>query len=192
MNTPLRRTRNILAQLRAGAEAGQRLYVLVDCAHHTTLYDRLADVRTRVACLLDDHELTHAQEAAPHLVELGDPQTWAGIIGQGHGHAWCSYVRSAAVFDSLAHHLRRYVKCRTRDSRGRGQDAYFAFWDPRVAADWLPLLGPDEASQFFAQVDAFFGEVAGQPDTLARYRYDYANATVRIEPLTLAHEGNQT
>lgn len=190
MSTPLRRTRNILAQLRAGAEPGQRLYALVDCAHHTTLYNRLAGVGARTACLFDDYELPHVQEAAPHLVELGDPLTWAGIVGEGHGRAWCSYVRSAAAFDSLANHLRRYVKCRMRDSRGRGQDAYFAFWDPRVAADWLPVLGPDEASQFFAQVDAFFGEVAAQPDTLIRYRYDRGDAVVRIEPLSLAHEGS--
>lgn len=184
MKTPLQRTRALFALLET-SHPSHRVYALIDCAQEPGLLGRLERAGAPMACLFDEHEAMHAREAAPHLVELTDPATLAGIIGEGHGRAWCLYMQSTAGFDALMEHLRRYVKCRVRDEDGRGSDAYFAFWDPRVASEWIPSLNPDEARDLFAPVKAFFGEMSGQPDILVRYRYEQGN--VHIESLALTH-----
>ena len=185
MKTPLARGRAVLAALQQGAGTGQ-WYALVDCAHHPSLFQRLGESGAPMACLFEEPEAEHARAAAPHLVDLSGASAVVDIIGEGHGRAWCMYVQSDAGFAPLLEHLRRFMKCRMRDAKGRGVDAYFAFWDPRVAADWLPGLEAEQAGDVFAQVAAFVGEVAATPDALALYRYD--QGPVRVEPVALTNQ----
>lgn len=178
MKPPSKTSKALTDALRDELPPGHDVYALVDGAHDPHLLPQIISSGHRFACLFDEREAAHLAHSAVFLVHVPADHDLIGILGHGLGRAWFSFVRSALDFDAVLHHLQQYSKCRHDEGNGRAVDAYFAFWDPRVAADWLPTLQGVTAQHFFAPFEAFCAESPAREDRLMLYRYVDAAVTV--------------
>jgi len=170
MKLPSKVSAALTNALRDGLPQDHAIHVLIDGAHDPQLLPQIVRSGHRYACLFDELEASHLTHAAPYLVELPEDHDLVGLLGRGFGRKWYSFVRTAAHFDTLLHHLRRYAKCRHDTGKGHTIDAYFAYWDPRVAADWFATLRGEEAQQFFDPIEAVFAEDPNSAGCLIAYR----------------------
>jgi len=171
MTLPSRTSKALTRALRNGLPEDHEVYALVDGAHDPQLLSQIISSGHRFACLFDEPEAAHLAHSAAFLVHVPADHDLIGIFGQGLGRNWFSFVRSTWGFNAVLLHLRQYTKCRHDEGDGRAVDAYFAFWDPRVATDWLPTLQGEAAQRFFAPIEAFCAESPGRTDRLTIYRY---------------------
>jgi hypothetical protein len=77
------------------------------------------------------------------------------VLSAGWGHAWGIWLVSAAPFDEIRHHLRRFL-C-VQDEAGRR--LLFRYYDPVVLARFLPTCTAAELTELFGPIDAFLVEV---------------------------------
>jgi hypothetical protein len=70
------------------------------------------------------------------------------LIKDGWSHGWGFYCATAAGFDELCEHWRRYLILRTTD----GRPLTFRFWDPRILRALVPMMSPQEAGDFLGPV----------------------------------------
>ena len=178
MKLPTCTARALTDALRTDLPAGHSVYALIDGAHDPKLLPQIMYSGHPFACLFSETEAAHLGHAAPFLVELPSYHDLTGILGMGLGLAMYSFVRSPLEFVSLLNHLGRYTTCRHHSGNGRSIDAYFAYWDPRVAADWLPTLEGQAAEQFFGPLESFCAEVPGSTERLALYRHQGSSVAV--------------
>ena len=188
MTLPTRTSNALTTMLRDGLPDGHGLYALVDGAHHPHLLPQIISSGHRFACLFDEREAAHLAHSAPFLVDVPANHDLVGILGQGLGRAWFSFVRSAWDFDAVLQHLQQYIKCRHDIGNGRTVDAYFAFWDPRVAADWLPSLKGEPAQRFFGPLESFCAEAPESRDRLVFYRHEGDAVAMQELHLFAEHE----
>ncbi len=182
------RANRIVAAASMDSTSAERSYVIVDCAHAPTLHAQIIESATMSWCLFGDQESLHVRTVAPYLLELGPDHGLHMLIAEGHGRAWCTYLRSELPAESLLEHLRRFVKCRQPVAEVRTVDAYFAFWDPRVALHWLPSLSDEAAARFFSGISAFLAEHPTEPETLIRFRLRGGQVMHDLVPLSGADE----
>jgi hypothetical protein len=107
-------------------------------------------------------------EVAPYLVHMRPDSAFTrDTIAAGWGRAWGIWMISAAPFDDLRRHLRRFL--RVRDEAG--QRMLFRYYDPVVLATFLPTCTTAELAELFGPIDVFVIEGGPGPQTI-EYRFD--------------------
>lgn len=94
-------------------------------------------------------------EVAPFLFEISDnPEFLDYVQTNSAGKAWGFYMISAASFDDIFKHFRKFLIVKTDE----GKELYFRFYDPRVLRIFLPSCDSAQLKEFFGPVTQFFME----------------------------------
>ena len=123
-----------------------RMYAILDCARHTSIYDLVARSYREKSCLFAGSLHTELERVAPFLLELqpGDSVT-DELLLRGWKDAWGILVRTESSFRSLRRHLRTFLRVRAES----GRFMMFRYYDPRVMTSYLPTCTPDELETVF-------------------------------------------
>lgn len=173
-----KRTAAILTQF---AITGAPLYCLLDAACDQTIPSLLALAQEQKECLYDGQSATDLADWAPYLIKLPlDSPFTKALLDLGWGKGWASYFNSAAPFEEIRHHFRKFLMIQLQG----GEEVYFRFYDPRVLRDFLPTATPSEATVFFGPVQQWLIE-SEDPETmliLAHKEGNLATERVRVAP----------
>ena len=123
-----------------------RIYAVLDCARHPSIYDLIARSYREKSCLFAGSLDPDLERAAPFLLELqpGDSLT-DEILRSGWQDAWGILVKTESTFRSLRRHLRSLLRVSTEDGRFH----LFRFYDPRVLLTYLPTCTRAELELIF-------------------------------------------
>lgn len=135
-------------------------YGIIDCAQDPRLHD-LVSAAPSSLCLFKGKDLApEVKQAAPWLVRL-DPGGQVLNLWQQHGRAanWGIMAWSVAPIEQLQRHFRRFLQAKLPD----GMVVLFRFYDPRVFNTYLRAATPEERAPWFAEVEQFAVEPAGEP-----------------------------
>lgn len=119
-------------------------------------------------CLYTGRLPAELLEVAPYLVHMQPHASFTSdLLSRGWGHAWGIWLVSAAPFEEVRRHLRRFL--RVKDERGR--QLLFRDYDPIVLATFLPTCTAGELAELFGPIDAFLVET-GTDSVLTEMRFD--------------------
>jgi hypothetical protein len=150
----------VLATLRPLADAG-RLFAVLDAARDPRIRRLLHEAAESSRSLYDGAAGDALAEDAPHLVQLrADSALLERLVREGWGRRWGIYLTSAAPFDAVRRHLRRFLMVAVEGPpRGR---LYLRFYDPHVLRGVWQVLTPRQRALFGADLDELFAE-GGEP-----------------------------
>jgi len=161
----------LAAQLFGGQVAGMRpdsaVYMLLDAARDPRIYSWLSEPRevVRQRCLYQGDVGDNLAHVAPYLLALREDQPESLRFAEaGFGQSWGLFLTSAAAFDDVRRHLRKFNVVYRQD----GTPLVFRFYDPRVLRAFLPTCTGSELQRFFGPIDAFVAE-SEEGDALLRY-----------------------
>ncbi|HXC94346.1 MAG TPA: DUF4123 domain-containing protein [Edaphobacter sp.] len=169
-----KRSAAILTQF---ATSGAPLYCLLDAACDQTIPSLLALAQEQKQCLYDGQSATDLANWAPYLIKLPlDSPFTKALLDLGWGKGWASYFTSAAPFEGIRHHFRKFLMIQLQG----GEELYFRFYDPRVLRDFLPTATPSEAKVFFGPVQQWLIE-SEDPQTMLILEHSEGNlVTARV------------
>ena len=146
---------------------GTELYAVLDGARDIRIHRMLGSSEVASRCLYAGVLSQDLREVGPYLVHA---QTHAAltrqIIATGWGEAWGIWIVSAAPFDDLYRHLRRFLRVRSG-----GRPLLFRYYDPVVLDSFLPTCTADELATLFGPIDAFLVE-RGPARQVVELRFD--------------------
>lgn len=119
-------------------------------------------------------------EVAPYLFDIPDgPEFLDYVQSNGAGKAWGFYLVSAASFDDIFKHFRKFLIVKTDE----GKELYFRFYDPRVLRIFLASCDSMQLKEFFGPVTQFFME---DEDPQYGIRFWLENAQLKSERFDMA------
>jgi len=155
---------------------GTELYAVLDGARDPRIHELVGASELAWRCLYAGRLPAELLEVAPYLVHVRPDAAFTHtLLTAGWGQAWGIWLVSAAPFDELRRHLRRFLQA--KDERGR--QLLFRYYDPVVLAAFLPTCTPAELAELFGPIDAFLveTEVTGE---VAELWFDGAALRTRI------------
>lgn len=165
------------------AASGAQLYAVLDGARDRRIHRMVAASELDWRCLYAGDLPAELREVAPYLAHMRpDAQVTHQTISAGWGRAWGIWLVSAAPFEQLRRHLRRFL--RVQDPQGRR--LLFRYYDPVVLATFLPTCTERELAELFGPIDAFVieaeadaGAGAGDGPAITEFRFDGFTLQVR-------------
>ncbi len=147
---------------------GTEVYAVLDGARDRRIHDMVRASDHAWCCLYGGTLPAELLEVAPYLVHT-EPHTafTRELIAAGWGRAWGIWMISAAPFDDLRSHLRRFL--RVQDEAGRRR--LFRYYDPVVLAGFLPTCTTAQLAELFGPIDAFLVEASAEAE-LAELHFD--------------------
>ncbi|SEG46512.1 Inner membrane component of T3SS domain-containing protein [Bryocella elongata] len=131
------------------------LYCLLDAGASEVIPALLALAPENHESLYDGEAAETMAQWAPYLVELPpDGPLLDVLVRQGWGKGWASYFTSAAPFEELRQHFRRFLLAQLEG----GNEISFRFYDPRVLREFLPSTSAQELRIFFGAVFSWLVE----------------------------------
>lgn len=154
------------------------LYGILDCAVDDSLHGRVEALPSgRAECLYEGRLPPAIAAVSPYLVELSptDPlsRAWRS---RGWGRNWGLLLSSEASLTAVRRRLRHFTQVRLPSGEG---PVLFRFWDPRVFRAYMPLVEPDQASQWFTDIDRYIVETE---DGTGSLRFELDNGQVTVQP----------
>jgi hypothetical protein len=134
-----------------GALVGRlpRLYAVLDGARSWGVLSWLKEAGLPYQCLFDGRKAVELAEEAPYLLHLGDDRArLAQLVERVWGDAGGLFIESASPFYDLRRQLRRFLLVKSE----AGDVLYFRYYDPRVAAPFMPTLDPTQIRTIFSSV----------------------------------------
>lgn len=158
-------------------------YAVIDSAMDDDVYLKIQAEAPQQRILLDGEEAEAFEAAAPYLVQLnkGDKFTqW--VFDEIYAHNAALFIKSTQDIDSLAEHLKAYVKIQMpiEDLYGEveTQWVYFAFYDPRVFPDFIESNTAEQNAEFFQEIDECACESADDKFEFNSYQHSPVQKTV--------------
>ncbi len=138
------------------AERLPRIYALLDGARGYGALGWLRHAGLPYQCLFEGQKAVELAEEAPYLVHLGRDQRRLDEVG---GMLWHNagglFIESARPFYDVRRQLRRFLLVQNE----AGKVLYFRYYDPRVAAPFLPTCDTTQIRTVFGQtIDAYLYE----------------------------------
>lgn len=128
-----------------GAEA--KTYAILDAAKLSLVPDILETSGSEHACLFQGAAATDMRDLSPWLVALGcDDRVTRALMTDVKGprglwrHDLGVFIRTAAPFDQVWRHLRRFVRLRHAET---GEWLYFRFWERHVPLGLARAAAPE-------------------------------------------------
>ncbi|MBC7976712.1 MAG: DUF4123 domain-containing protein [Myxococcales bacterium] len=150
------------------ATRGTEVYAILDGARDPRIHQLVASSELTWRCLYAGALPAEVLEVAPYLAHVRPNSTLTrALLSTGWGCAWGIWAMSAAPFDELRRHLRRFL--RVRDESGRR--LLFRYYDPVVLAAFLPTCTTRELGELFGPIDVFIVEAGTGTETI-EYRFD--------------------
>jgi hypothetical protein len=166
------------------ATRGTEIYAVLDGARDPRIHQMVRSSELAWRCLYAGTLPAELLEVAPYLVHMRPHASFTNdVLSRGWGHAWGIWLISAAPFDDLRRHLRRFL--RVQDEAGRR--LLFRYYDPIVLATFLPTCTAAELAELFGPIDAFLLE-AGPGPQITELRFDGFALHTRVR----AAESNRT
>jgi hypothetical protein len=159
----------------AGARPGTALYMLLDAARDPRIYGWLSELGEAVQqrSLYQGDVGDSLAHVSPYLLTLRDDQPDSLHFAEaGFGQSWGLFVTSAAGFDDVRRHLRKFNIVYGEE----GTPLVFRFYDPRVLRVFLPTCTGSELRRFFGPIDTFLAE-SEEGDALIRFALAGADLT---------------
>ena len=130
-----------------------RLYAVLDCARHASIYKLIERSYRQKTCLFAGNLDPELEQGAPFLLELnpGDHVT-DELLLHGWQDFWGILIQTESGFQELRRHLRTLLRVRTQD----GRFLLFRFYDPRTLNAYLPTCTTDELALVFGDVVSQF------------------------------------
>ena len=141
----------------AGARPDAALYMLLDGARDPRIYGWLTELDEAVQrrSLYQGDIGDSLAHVSPYLLAVREDQPDSLRFAEaGFGESWGLFVTSAARFDDVRRHLRKFNIVYRED----GTPLIFRFYDPRVLRVFLPTCTESELRRFFGPIDAFLAE----------------------------------
>ena len=137
------------------AERLPRLYAVLDAARWGAR-EWLRRAGLPHQCLFDGQKAIELADEAPYLVHLGGERRWLEqLCAETWGQAGGIYLVSDRPFYDVRRLLRRFLLVEDLN----GDVVYFRYYDPRVAAPFLPTLDSAQIATVYGQVvDAYIYE----------------------------------
>jgi hypothetical protein len=158
------------------ATRGTEIYAVLDGARDRRIHQMVGSSELAWRCLYAGALPAELLEVAPYLACMRPHASFTNdIISQGWGHAWGIWLISAAPFDHLRRHLRRFL--RVQDEAGR--HLLFRYYDPIVLATFLPTCTTAELAELFGPIDAFLIEAGSGPE-ITEFRFDGSALDTRV------------
>jgi hypothetical protein len=151
----------------AGARPDGTLYMLLDAARDARIYGWLTELGETVQqrSLYQGDVGDSLANVSPYLLTLQEEQPAAlRFADAGFGQSWGLFLTTAAGFDDVRRHLRKFNIVYRQD----GTPLVFRFYDPRVLRVFLPTCTASELQRFFGPIDAFLAE-SEEGDALLRF-----------------------
>jgi len=132
-------------------------YAILDGASNPALLDHLyAEQRPEFACLYRGELEPDIAECAPYLVKLEVNSVFTQwITGNGWGDHWGIFALADCDFKTLHRHLRTLNMVYDPESN---KSLLFRYYDPRVLSVFLPSCNPEQLTEFYGPIKAFFAE----------------------------------
>ena len=128
-------------------------YAVIDGAAVKVLRFKLWELQPEHCCLWAGKLAPDMEEVDPYLVKLErDSEFTHWLIKSGWGNNWNIFVNSANDLKGVRKHLRKFLMVEGPD----GESQLFRFYDPRVLADFLKVIEPTQAKEFYQTDMAFF------------------------------------
>ncbi|MCA9621484.1 MAG: DUF4123 domain-containing protein [Myxococcales bacterium] len=133
-----------------------RLYAVLDAARPWGALSWLRGAGLPYQCLFDGQKAVELAEEAPYLVYLGDRRDTLELVTE---RVWEDFggifLESRVPFYEVRRQLRRFLLVQDEDR----QVLFFRWYDPRVAAPFLPTLSAKQIRTVFGQaIDAYLYE----------------------------------
>lgn len=158
------------------ATRGTEIYAVLDGARDPCIHQMVRSSELAWRCLYAGTLPAELLEVAPYLVHMRPHASFTNdVLSRGWGHAWGIWLISAAPFDDLRRHLRRFL--RVQDEAGRR--LVFRYYDPIVLATFLPTCTAAELAELFGPIDAFLLE-AGPGPQITEFRFDGSALHTRV------------
>jgi hypothetical protein len=137
------------------ATRGTEVYAVLDGARDGRIHQMVGSSDLAWCCLYAGAVPAELREVAPYLVHLRPQALFTSeLLAACWGQAWGIWLVSAAPFEEIRRHLRRFL--RVKDERGR--KLLFRYYDPIVLAAFLPTCTAAELAELFGPIDAFLVE----------------------------------
>ena len=148
-----------------GENQALKLYAILDAARSSNIYMQIDIVEHYNLFGEDVAEML--EEAAPYLVELDQEEVFTkSMLQEEYGNASMLFVYSTHDMETLATFFRSYT---TVDVDG--QQAFFAFYDPRVFERFMKRASSEELESFYSLVSCYACEKSTDTDYLVLYEY---------------------
>lgn len=158
------------------ATRGAEIYAVLDGAQDRRIHLQVRSSPLAWRCLYAGVLPTELLAVAPYLVHMQpDAAFTRETIAMGWGRAWGIWMVSAAPFDELHRHLRRFLK--VRDEAGRRM--LFRYYDPIVLASFLPTCTVAELAELYGPIDAFLLETESAA-AVSELRFDGVELHARV------------
>ena len=160
-------------------DAPEPLFALVDAARDPKVLPLLQESRVVFRSLYEGPQGETLARWAPYLVEL-PPRTrfLETLLAEGWGRSWGVFFNVKEEFIEVRKHFRHFLLCKLPD----GREAYFRFYDPRMAHVFLPTATTDQLKEFFGPVSRFVMEDKLQ-DTLLHFTLGAGKLREKLVPL---------
>lgn len=137
------------------ADAGARVYAVLDGAAISDLPQALREHRMDAVCLYRGELIPELARVAPYqvILERESPFT-AWLLRQGWGRHWGIFVLSPAEWRPMREHLCSLTMAYDPDY----QPLYFRYYDPRVLRIYLPTCDADELRTLFGPISRLLCE----------------------------------
>jgi len=155
------------------SQTGEPLYALVDAAREPLVRQWLLTEEMTHRSLYSGQAAVELEHFAPYLVQLNSAFQVRAFINAAWGKSWGVLLISAATFDELRRHFRKFLMVKLDDG-GIEQEVYFRFYDPRVLRSFLPTCTDTEWIEFFGPVAEFVTE-SEDPMTALRFSAERAS-----------------
>lgn len=143
--------------LRSVREQPGTIYAVLDAARDARILNLLHDGDDRYQSLYDGKSAERMAAVAPYLVELPRRSLLLQeLIRQGWGNAWGVYLTSTEPFETVRHHLRKFL---TVEIEGKEKPVLFRFYDPRVLPTFLDACTPAERAEFQGPLATILAEL---------------------------------
>jgi hypothetical protein len=156
------------------------LYAILDAARSSNIYMHIDEVEHYN--LFEDEEAQLLEEVAPYLVSLEEDDSFTkAMLSEEYGNSSILFVYSNYSIEELANFFRQYTKVIVD-----GQEAFFAFYDPRVFNRFMKRASKEELEAFFSLVSVYACEDDDDSKKFTEYRYTQ-NKVVK-KSISLAEE----
>ncbi|MBS9778363.1 MAG: DUF4123 domain-containing protein [Gammaproteobacteria bacterium] len=165
-----------------------RCYMLIDASQHELFPPHYPDYR--IECLYQGELAEKSQDIAPYLIEI-IPDEFSGLQSlfskktELNEYNWEDnmgiFIHSRHDFDTVLHHLRRFVVLRDESDKWY----FFRFYDPIVLRQYMEVIAthPDKLAKFFGYEKRIIHAFAsGVDDTFNYYMLKFLPP---VEPIPI-------
>ena len=147
---------HFIDQLLSASHSDKRLYAIIDCAQHETIYTRLKQHADVYLSQYSNDVPDSLKAAGPVLYQLRkDNALSAWIITQGYQNNWFILFPSLGqTMIDLRRHFKRFAMVESPE----GKAMYFRYYDPRVMRNYIPSCNEEERRYIFAKLSCFWAQ----------------------------------